>query len=178
MFDSGVKPDDVEKYFLDASEVVVLKDKVWVPIEATLVGKSFFSAWKQGSLKYNEMKSENYVNEISVKEASAKYIAGSHITPNVPFPEIEGISPLLKEDIKQYGMWLEQIVYKSVDNRLESAEDYYDAGVTYMEFGRYKEAMQMLETSINMKPVFPDAINTLGVCFTKKRRLYQSNFFL
>ena len=37
-----------------------------------------------------------------------------------------------------------------------------------MEFGRYKEAMQMLETSINMKPVFPDAINTLGVCYTKK----------
>ena len=105
MFDSGVKPDDVEKYFLDASEVVVLNDKVWVPIEATLVGKSFFSAWKQGSLKYNEMKSENYVNEISVKEASAKYIAGSHITPDVPFPEIEGISSLLKEDIKQYGMW-------------------------------------------------------------------------
>jgi tetratricopeptide (TPR) repeat protein len=114
------------------------------------------------------MKSENYVNEISVKEASAKYIAGSHITPDVPFPEIEGISPLLKEDIKQYGMWLEQIVYKSVDNKLESAEDYYDAGVTYMEFGRYKEATQMLETSVNMKPVFPDAINTLGVCFTKK----------
>ena len=177
MFDSGVKPDDVEKYFLDTSEVVVLNNKVWVPIEATLVGKSFFSAWKQGSLKYNEMKSENYVNEISVKEASAKYIAGSHITPDVPFPEIEGISPLLKEDIKQYGMWLEQIVYKSVDNRLESAEDYYDAGVKYMEFGRYKEATQMLETSINMKPVFPDAINTLGVCFTKKEDYIQAISF-
>ena len=26
----------------------------------------------------------------------------------------------------------------------------------------------MLETAINMKPVFPDAINTLGVCYTKK----------
>ena len=53
MFDSGVKPDDVERYFLDQSEVVVLNDKVWVPIEATLVGKPFFSAWKQGALKYN-----------------------------------------------------------------------------------------------------------------------------
>jgi tetratricopeptide (TPR) repeat protein len=177
MFDSGVKPDDVEKYFLDLSEVVVLNEKVWVPVEATLVGKSFFSAWKQGALKYNEMKAENYVNEISVKEASAKYIAGSHITPDVPFPDIEGISPLLKEDIKQYGMWLEQIVYKSVDNKLESAEDYYDAGVKYMEFGRYKEAIQMLETSINMKPVFPDAINTLGVCYTKKEEYVKAISF-
>ena len=167
MFDSGVKPDDVERYFLDQSEVVVLNDKVWVPIEATLVGKPFFSAWKQGALKYNEMKEENYVNEISVKEASAKYLAGSHITPDLPFDDIEGINDLLKEDIKQYGMWLEQIVYNSVGSRLIAAEDYYDAGVKYMEFKRFKEAVEMLETAINMKPVFPDAINTLGVCYTK-----------
>ena len=167
MFDSGVKPDDVSKYFLDESEVVVLNNKVWIPVEATLVGKPFFSAWKQGALKYNEMKAENYVNEISVKEASAKYIAGSHVTPDMPMPEIDGISDLLKEDIKQYGMWLEQIVYNAVGSRLIAAEDYYDAGVKYMEFARYKEAIEMFETAINMKPIFPDAINTLGVCYTK-----------
>jgi tetratricopeptide (TPR) repeat protein len=168
MFDSGVKPDEVGKYFLDETEVVVLNDKVWIPIEATLVGKSFFSAWKQGALKYNEMKAENFVNEISVKEASAKYLAGSHITQDMPLPEIDGINDLLKEDIKQYGVWLEQIVYNAVGNKLDAAEDYYDAGVKYMEFGRNKEAINMLETAINMKPLFPDAINTLGVCYTKK----------
>ena len=168
MFDSGVKPDEVGKYFLDETEVVVLNDKVWIPIEATLVGKPFFSAWKQGAMKYNEMKEGNFVNEISVKEASAKYLAGSHITQDMPIPEIDGINDLLKEDIKQYGMWLEQIVYNSVGNKLEKAEDYYEGGVKYMEFGRYKEAIDMLETAINMKPFFPDAINTLGVCYTKK----------
>mgnify|MGYP001438404539 CR=1 FL=1 len=30
-----------------------------------------------------------------------------------------------------------------------------------------EKAVEMLETAINMKPVFPDAINTLGVCYTK-----------
>lgn len=168
MFDSGVKPDELGKYFLDDTEVVVLNDKVWIPVEATLVGKPFFSAWKQGALKYHEMKEGNFVNEISVKEASAKYLAGSHITPDMPMPEIDGINDLLKEDIRQYGLWLEQIVYNAVGNKLNAAEDYYDAGVKYMEFGRYKEAIEMLETAINMKPVFPDAINTLGVCYTKK----------
>ena len=64
---------------------MVLNNKVWIPVEATLVGKPFFSAWKQGSLKYNEMKAENYVNEISVKEASAN-IYGSHVTPDMPMP--------------------------------------------------------------------------------------------
>ncbi|MBJ13099.1 MAG: hypothetical protein CMG62_08520 [Candidatus Marinimicrobia bacterium] len=170
MFDSGVKPDDAEKYFLDKSEYVILNDKVWIPVEATLVGKTFFSAWKQGALKYNEMKAGNFVNEISVKEASAKYLAGSHITPDMPMPEISGINDLLKKDIKQYGLWLEQIVYNAVGGKLKKAEDYYDAGVKYMEFSRYKEATDMLETAVNMKPNFPDAINTLGVCYTKKEQ--------
>ena len=120
------------------------------------------------------MKEENYVNEISVKEASAKYLAGSHITPDLPLDDIEGINDLLKEDIKQYGMWLEQIVYKSVGNKLNTAEDHYDAGVKYMEFGRFKEAIQMLETAVNLKPDFPDAINTLGVCYTKKENYVKS----
>ena len=35
MFDIGIKPDDVSKYFLDENEVVVLNDKVWIPVEAT-----------------------------------------------------------------------------------------------------------------------------------------------
>ena len=54
---------------------------------------------------------------------------------------------------------------------LTKPEDYYDAGVKYMEFGRFKEAIEMLETCINMKPIFPDAINTLGVCYTKKEEI-------
>ena len=94
-------------------------------------------------------------------------ISQVHVTPDMPMPNIDGINDLLKEDIKQYGMWLEQIVYNAVGSRLIAAEDYYDAGVKYMEFARYKEAIEMFETAINMKPVFPDAINTLGVCYTK-----------
>jgi tetratricopeptide (TPR) repeat protein len=137
-------------------------------VEATLVGKPFFSAWKQGALKYNEMKAENYVNEFSVKEASAKYLAGSHITADMPMPEMNGINDLLMEDIKQYEKWLGTIVLNAVGGELKTANDYYDAGVRYMEFSRYSDAIKKLETAITMQPVFPDAINTLGVCYTKK----------
>ena len=37
-----------------------------------------------------------------------------------------------------------------------------------MDFGRYKRATEYLESAINIKPVFPDAVNTLGVCYTKQ----------
>ena len=167
MFDSGIKPNEVEKYFLDEKEVVILNKKVWIPVEATLVGKPFFNAWKQGAYLYHERKTEQFVNEISVAEASAKYLPGAVFTADLEIPELTGINDLLKEDIKQYGLWLEQMVYNAVGNRLETAEDYYEAGVKYMEFGRYKKAIKMLESGLNIKPFFPDAVNTLGVCYTK-----------
>ena len=168
MFDSGIAPDDVDRLFLDPSEVAIIDEKVWVPVEATLVGNNFFSAWKQGSLKYNQMKAEQFVNEISMSKAMAKYQSGA-ITPEEVFiPELAGINELLTEDIKQYSKWLDQIVYKAVENNLESPEDYYDAAVLYMEFGRYKRAIEYLESAINIKPNFPDAVNTLGVCHTKQ----------
>ena len=168
MFDSGISPDDVDRLFLDPSEVAIIDEKVWVPVESTLVGNNFFSAWKQGSLKYNQMKAEQFVNEISMSKAMAKYQSGAVIPEEVFIPELAGINELLTEDIKQYSKWLDQIVYKAVENNLEAPEDYYDAAVLYMEFGRYKRAIEYLESAINIKPIFPDAVNTLGVCHTKQ----------
>ena len=168
MFDSGIAPDDVNRLFLDPGEVAVIDDKVWIPVEATLVGKNFFSAWKQGALKYNQMKAEQFVNEISMTKAMAKYQSGAVTPEEVFIPDLTGINELLTEDIKLYSSWLDQIVYKAVENKLETAEDYYDAAVLYMDFGRYKRATEYLESAINVKPVFPDAVNTLGVCYTKQ----------
>ena len=51
------------------------ENKVWIPVEATLVGKPFFSAWKQGALKYSQMKADQFVNEINMTKAMAKAVA-------------------------------------------------------------------------------------------------------
>ena len=168
MFDSGVSPDDVDRMFLDRNEVAIVENKVWIPVEATLVGKSFFSAWKQGSLKYTQMKADQFINEINMTKAMAKYLPGSITPEEVYIPEPTGISELLTEDMKQYTKWLEQVVYKAIDNKLESADDYYDAAVLFMEFGQYKRAKENLESAVQLQPIFPDAINTIGVCYTKE----------
>jgi tetratricopeptide (TPR) repeat protein len=168
MFDSGVNPDDVDRLFLDRSEVAVFDDKVWIPVEATLVGKPFFSAWKQGALKYSQMKADQFINEINMTKAMAKYLPGSIAPEEVYIPDPTGVSELLEEDIRQYIKWLDQVVAKGIEGKLETADDYYDVAVLYMEFGRYQSAIDNLNTAMNITPNFPDALNTLGVCYTKQ----------
>ena len=174
MFDSGVKPDDVDRLFLDRNEVAILDNKVWIPVEATLVGKPFFSAWKQGALKYSQMKADQYVNEISMTKAMAKYLPGSITPEEVYIPDPTGVSELLEEDIRQYIKWLDQVVAKGIEGKLETADDYYDVAVLYMEFGRYQSAIDNLNTSMGITPNFPDALNTLGVCYTKQEEYEKS----
>ena len=129
MFDSGVDPDDVDRLFLDRNEVAVFDDKVWIPVEATLVGKPFFSAWKQGALKYSQMKADQFVNEINMTKAMAKYLPGSIAPEEVYIPDPTGVSELLEEDIRQYIKWLDQVVAKGIEGKLETADDYYDVAV-------------------------------------------------
>ena len=174
MFDSGVKPDDVDRLFLDRNEVAILDNKVWIPVEATLVGKPFFSAWKQGALKYSQMKADQFVNEISMTKAMAKYLPGSITPEEVYIPDPTGVSELLEEDIRQYIKWLDQVVAKGIEGKLETADDYYDVAVLYMEFGRYQSAIDNLNTAMGITPNFPDALNTLGVCYTKQEEYEKS----
>ena len=174
MFDSGVNPDDIDRLFLDRTEVAILDNKVWIPVEATLVGKPFFSAWKQGALKYSQMKADQFINEISMTKAMAKYLPGSITPEEVYIPDPTGVSELLEEDIRQYIKWLDQVVAKGIEGKLETADDYYDVAVLYMEFGRYQSAIDNLNTSMGITPNFPDALNTLGVCYTKKEEYEKS----
>ena len=168
MFDSGVSPEDVSKVFLDQEEVAIVDGRVWIPVETTLVGEPFFTAWQQGAFEYHKRKREQLVNEVDIREAQQKYRPGSIEAREVPFPELEGVNDILKTDLKQYGVWLRQIVSQEI-GELESAEDYYDAGATYLKFSRLTEAIQMFNTALNLRPEFPDALNSLGVIYTRKR---------
>ena len=99
-------------------------------------------------------------------------------------PDTEELSPikkmaflttdLLEEDIRQYIKWLDQVVAKGIEGKLETADDYYDVAVLYMEFGRYQSAIDNLNTAMGITPNFPDALNTLGVCYTKQEEYEKS----
>ena len=94
------------------------------------------------------MKADQFVNEISMTKAMAKYLPGSITPEEVYIPDPTGVSELLEEDIRQYIKWLDQVVAKGIEIKLETADDYYDVAVLYMEFGRYQSAIDNLNTAM------------------------------
>ena len=79
----------------------------------------------------------------------------------------------MEEDIRQYIKWLDQVVAKGIEGKLETADDYYDVAVLYMEFGRYQSAIDNLNTAMSITPTFPDALNIRCLLY-KTRRIRKS----
>lgn len=53
VFDSGLKPDEIEKKGFSYSQFIVKNNVVWLPIETTLIGKETFeSAWTYAAKRY------------------------------------------------------------------------------------------------------------------------------
>ena len=48
----------------------------------------------------------------------------------------------------------DQVVAKGIEGKLETADDYYDVAVLYMEFGRYQSAIDNLNTAMSITPTF------------------------
>jgi tetratricopeptide (TPR) repeat protein len=54
MFDTGVPKEDIEKVGLSKELIVIYEDKVYIPIELTLLEESFYNAWMKGVANYKE----------------------------------------------------------------------------------------------------------------------------
>ncbi len=54
MFDTGISKEDLEKYGFKRDMVIIYEDNVFIPVELTLLGESFYRAWQKGAANYYE----------------------------------------------------------------------------------------------------------------------------
>ena len=68
MFDSGIRPDRAEDFFVSENEYVVWEGRVWIPVETTMYGFKFSDAWRQGVTEYKRLKPRGLINEVYVQK--------------------------------------------------------------------------------------------------------------
>ena len=89
-FDAGLSPEELRGSGLSRDQVIVENDRVWIPVETTLLGsKSFMTAWQQGIERYREEQEAGTLPEIvSLAEAREVYepasLSLSDFSPSLP----------------------------------------------------------------------------------------------
>jgi len=177
MFDSGIDEAAARDFFTNEKEYVLYEGRVWIPVETTLVGESFFTAWKQGAIEYHRRKKEGMLKEVDIRLAQRVYPPGQAPENEIEYKHSFSDQTLLKRDLEQYGERIRQLVLRKVGDG-KTAEDYYLASTVYLEYGRLKDARSMLLKALEKNPDFSDAQNGIGVSYIMENKFEEALFYL
>ena len=132
-------------------DYVILDDMVWIPLEATLLGKGFFRAWEEGIGTYRDLERQgDYLQRISVREGWDRY-------PPVNLPESGPIDMTI--DISgndAVDRWIsmhrdrcierEESLRSQINAQTNQYQYHYELGVLLARTGRADAALDMFNS--------------------------------
>jgi len=129
MFDSGIHPRNALALSVDENLYVVQGDRVWIPIETTMIGKSFLDAWAEGASIWQRWQSSSEFHVTPVEAAWAEYIPSLPETPAKPVtpPSAEEIDKRFSADADTLKAWqaayLQQKFLQPLESQPKSSRD-------------------------------------------------------
>ena len=169
-FDSGIRPSEIADYGILPSEVIVLNDIVWIPIEATKIGTGgFFQAWKMATERYyREVEAGQFPQLIPIAEAWNIYNPATY--QPVDFAPIVPSDTKVKDEYKEFVL---QFVSKTKQHVLDelAARCIAEPNNVYVrnayatlltQTGQFEKAKKVFRETLAMTPESAIILNNLG----------------
>ncbi len=175
MFDTEVPDNSYTDITSDPSLIHAMNGTAWVPIEVTMVGKSFIEAWKEGARSVNRYKGiKGSFETLEVKTAWAKFPpADIGSGRSVPVPDREKTNLLYALDMDQLKTTGFEEQARKLQIELDSDQNNYQAlislGVLNAKFGKIEEAFSFLKKAANKFPNRPPAYVNIGNIYMLKK---------
>ncbi len=159
-FDTDLSPDELDGSALSREDVVINQDKVWIPVETTLLGtESFLTAWRKGIERYRkEQKEGNLPQIISISKARSIYDPSS-IQPDTfqtPQPDTSAILSEYEDQISTlYARQTEsqrQRLSKQLTANPENTYVRNRLGILYARGGQHEKARQIYQKGLDLTP--------------------------
>ncbi|MCX7656715.1 MAG: tetratricopeptide repeat protein [Treponemataceae bacterium] len=173
-FDSGISPETAEKVFDVQSDIIVIKNKVWVPVEVTLIKEGFVRAWKTGAQEWIAAKQSGKEGLYVVREAWETYepvglVEGGGL---LAFPSSEQIVESYK---KETGRFLNNHLEKRVEYIQKEGEKAYLSaeqianriGIMYAQCGLLDKAIEQFKIASQKNRYIPAITNLGNVLYLK-----------
>jgi tetratricopeptide (TPR) repeat protein len=168
MFSTGAAADP-DGYTMD-DMYVVYEDKLWIPVETTLVGKSFVKAWEMGSVNYHKWK-DNGLTILNVEDEWQTYKPAS--LPDTSWKAIDVTREAIEKRYPNEFMSMLKISMQTKTRRYQQAIDknpteveaHIQLGIILAKAGDYKEAMKHFDKVISIDPKNSAAFNNRGNIF-------------
>jgi tetratricopeptide (TPR) repeat protein len=170
MFDSGIHPRNALALSVPEELYAVRGERVWIPVETTMIGKSFLDAWTEGAGIYRRWESGNDFHVVPVEEARAEYVPSLPETeaPKVAPPAAELVDRRMSADLDSLKSWQTSFLRSRFLDPLEGQKSDADVGrenqlgLLYALEGRFDDARAQWGKRLAADPADADALNNLG----------------
>jgi Flp pilus assembly protein TadD len=176
-FDTGIKPSEMSANGIGPVDAIVNDDKVWIPLETTLVGSQpFVVAWKSaGERYYAEVKAGHFPEVVSLSDARQLYLPATFI-PN----DYQMQLPNYAEVEKAYGEVMMQLIAKTRKQAIAELEARYIAepnnvfvknkyATLLAQIGDLDRAERILLEALALSPGSASVLNNLGNVYLLKK---------
>ena len=146
MFNTGLAENERHLISLDDELLIIRDDKVWIPVEATMMGQSFSEAWAEGARKYHKYSKKQKLHVVILNKAwdTFKPVTLKPATFSVTMPEKLRVEPMVQRETNiLLEKSLDRLVkpYRalvSVDENNVSAR--LQVAIVYAKYGLYDAA--------------------------------------
>ncbi|MCZ6796538.1 MAG: tetratricopeptide repeat protein [Gammaproteobacteria bacterium] len=158
MFDTAIPAEDSGLISQDSSLLVIKDDRVWIPIEATMVNTSFTEAWAEGARKYHTALAESNLGIIDLKQAWTQYqpVTLRKASYSIPLPDLKRTKSLVKREMNL-------LLVKSIDRLVlpyqimvasnpKNIAARMQIAILYARFGLYDDAEIAFEALTELAP--------------------------
>lgn len=169
-FDSRIRPSELVESGLNPLEVIIHDDKVWIPVETTLLGKNtFLTAWKTAASRYyKELTAGNFPEIVPLSDARAVYVPAEFQPAG--FVEIpQGTEEMISEyneQIAQLLVVIKKEIITEMENRYLTEPDNVFVKNKYAtllaQTGSEEKAEKIYLEALELSPNSPIILNNLG----------------
>lgn len=177
-FDAGISPDELSGSALPREDVVVNQDKVWIPVETTLLGTApFLTAWEKGIERYRKEQEEgNLPQIISISDARSVYQPSSVQPDNFQTAQPDTAAILAEYEDQATTLYARQ---NETQRRRLSKQLAADPENTYVRNrlavlnargGRYEKAQELYEKGLKLTPTSSLLLNNYANVLYQQER--------
>jgi len=179
MFNTGVPVEEAFKVSPDISLILTRDEYVWVPVEVTMYGESFFEAWKKAIEQYlRTPKDKKYI--INIEDAWKKYapvtLPLSEWIPSIPASD--KIESILKIDMNSQKSFKISYIKHRYAELIESGNlDYRDRnrlGIIYARTLLFEKAIESFKEALQLKQNYLPAHINLGCALYKSGKVQEA----
>ncbi|MBI2502556.1 MAG: hypothetical protein HYW07_04910 [Candidatus Latescibacteria bacterium] len=182
LFDSGVSRQEVYKLPVEEKGYVIRGDRVWVPVEVTLVGEGFVRAWQAGAEEMVKVRAERE----RVVDTQAAWEEYSPASPGFEGKVVVPDKAVLQEGVKeqyatleqQIDAYIEQTYLYPLKTHPDNAVLWSELARVYVGLGKYDAAIKSAYNRLRQQGAEDAAtFNQLGIAHYLKGDLEQAGYF-